>query len=336
MKHLSDTPRPPSLERPEIPPDLDMVVLRALAKNPDDRFQTAEEMDAELARVAAGRRRHRETADAATAVLSGHRARECADGDRAAAPRRPPVHRPSYRYADPPRAPAPDLALAARAPARRARGRRGLVTPTDGSRTRSSGSGRSRCRTSSGSAEDLAVAQRAGEGARRRGVHREPNETQKEGLVFRPGPRRRRAARQGEHGRRSTSRTGPPKVKVPDVTGDSRDEAISTLTDARPGGQGRGRLLEGGAGHGRRPGPGRRADGEQGLERPHQRLAGPPADRDPDRRRPALRQRRRRSSRAAGSPWRRQDVDSSQPKDTVIGQSPSRRRPRPRAARRSR
>src|SRR5215210_6854464 len=52
MKHLSDTPRPPSLERPEIPPDLDMVVLRALAKNPDDRFQTAEEMDAELDRVA--------------------------------------------------------------------------------------------------------------------------------------------------------------------------------------------------------------------------------------------------------------------------------------------
>src|SRR6266496_2383575 len=44
MKHLSDTPRPPSLERPEIPPDLDMIVLRALAKSPDDRFQTAEEM----------------------------------------------------------------------------------------------------------------------------------------------------------------------------------------------------------------------------------------------------------------------------------------------------
>src|ERR687891_1482336 len=40
MKHLSDTPRPPSARRTEIPPDLDMVVLRALAKNPDDRFQT--------------------------------------------------------------------------------------------------------------------------------------------------------------------------------------------------------------------------------------------------------------------------------------------------------
>jgi serine/threonine protein kinase len=54
MKHLSDTPRPPSVLRPDIPPDLDMVVLRALAKSPEDRFQTAEEMDEELERVANG------------------------------------------------------------------------------------------------------------------------------------------------------------------------------------------------------------------------------------------------------------------------------------------
>src|ERR687895_1923392 len=71
MKHLSDTPRPPSTIRPEIPPDLDMIVLRALAKNPDDRFQTAEEMDAELARVEGGGSVTTITADAATAVLSG-------------------------------------------------------------------------------------------------------------------------------------------------------------------------------------------------------------------------------------------------------------------------
>src|SRR5438876_7773662 len=71
MRHLSDTPQPPSTKRPEIPPDLDMIVLRALAKNPDDRFQTAEEMDAELERVAGGGAVTTETADAATAVLSG-------------------------------------------------------------------------------------------------------------------------------------------------------------------------------------------------------------------------------------------------------------------------
>src|SRR5215217_8114165 len=63
MRHLSDTPRPPSMVRPEIPPDLDMVVLRALAKRPEDRFQTAEEMDAELERVASGAGVTAETAD---------------------------------------------------------------------------------------------------------------------------------------------------------------------------------------------------------------------------------------------------------------------------------
>jgi beta-lactam-binding protein with PASTA domain len=71
MKHLSEVPRPPSALRPDISPDLDMVVLRALAKDPAERFESAEEMDAELARVAAGSAVTSETADAATAVLSG-------------------------------------------------------------------------------------------------------------------------------------------------------------------------------------------------------------------------------------------------------------------------
>jgi beta-lactam-binding protein with PASTA domain len=71
MKHLSEVPKPPSALRPEIPPDLDMVVLRALAKDPSERFESAEEMDAELARVAGGSSVTAETADAATAVLAG-------------------------------------------------------------------------------------------------------------------------------------------------------------------------------------------------------------------------------------------------------------------------
>jgi eukaryotic-like serine/threonine-protein kinase len=71
MKHLSEVPKPPSTLRPEVPPDLDMVVLRALAKDPAERFESAEEMDAELARVAAGNSVTAETADAATAVLAG-------------------------------------------------------------------------------------------------------------------------------------------------------------------------------------------------------------------------------------------------------------------------
>ena len=71
MKHLSEIPKPPSALRPEVSPDLDMVVLRALAKDPADRFESAEEMDKELARVAAGMGVTSETADAATAVLAG-------------------------------------------------------------------------------------------------------------------------------------------------------------------------------------------------------------------------------------------------------------------------
>src|SRR6266496_5299507 len=48
MKHLSAVPKPPSELRPEVPHDLDLVVLRALAKNPEERYQTAEEMDRDL------------------------------------------------------------------------------------------------------------------------------------------------------------------------------------------------------------------------------------------------------------------------------------------------
>jgi eukaryotic-like serine/threonine-protein kinase len=54
MKHLSNAPKPPSKLRSEIPPELDKVVLRALAKNPDERYQSADEMEADLERVARG------------------------------------------------------------------------------------------------------------------------------------------------------------------------------------------------------------------------------------------------------------------------------------------
>jgi serine/threonine-protein kinase len=69
MKHLSNTPKPPSKLRPDVPPELDMVVLRALAKNPDDRYQSADEMEADLERVARGARVAAATVDTATQVL---------------------------------------------------------------------------------------------------------------------------------------------------------------------------------------------------------------------------------------------------------------------------
>ena len=39
MKHLSAIPEPPSEKRPDVPHELDSIVLRALAKRPDDRYQ---------------------------------------------------------------------------------------------------------------------------------------------------------------------------------------------------------------------------------------------------------------------------------------------------------
>jgi eukaryotic-like serine/threonine-protein kinase len=71
MKHLNDAPRPPSAVRPDIPPALDDVVLRSLAKAPDDRYQSAEEFADDLQRVEAGLPVARETSEAATQLLSG-------------------------------------------------------------------------------------------------------------------------------------------------------------------------------------------------------------------------------------------------------------------------
>ena len=70
MKHLSKTPDPPSRIRPEVPRDLDFVVMRALGKNPAERYQSADEMDADLARVARGVSVSPETEEAATAIIA--------------------------------------------------------------------------------------------------------------------------------------------------------------------------------------------------------------------------------------------------------------------------
>jgi eukaryotic-like serine/threonine-protein kinase len=76
MKHLNEVPDPPSDHRPEVPDDLDLVVLRALAKEPADRYPSAAAMDADLETVAHGGRVPSETAEAATMVLSGTRTAE--------------------------------------------------------------------------------------------------------------------------------------------------------------------------------------------------------------------------------------------------------------------
>ena len=71
MKHLSQVPPAPSSIRPEVPHDLDLVVLRALAKEPADRYRSAKEMDRDLELVGRGDAVGPETEEAATMVLRG-------------------------------------------------------------------------------------------------------------------------------------------------------------------------------------------------------------------------------------------------------------------------
>src|SRR4051794_14870006 len=70
MKHQSAIPDPPSRRNPQVPRDLDLIVLRALAKNPKHRYQSAEEMSADLERVGRGGSVSDTTENAATMVLS--------------------------------------------------------------------------------------------------------------------------------------------------------------------------------------------------------------------------------------------------------------------------
>jgi beta-lactam-binding protein with PASTA domain/predicted Ser/Thr protein kinase len=71
MKHLSAVPEAPSAKRPDIPHELDAIVLRALAKDPEQRYRNARDMDADLARFAAGLSVSPATEEAATSVLAG-------------------------------------------------------------------------------------------------------------------------------------------------------------------------------------------------------------------------------------------------------------------------
>jgi serine/threonine-protein kinase len=107
MKHLSQVPAPPSAHRPEVPRDLDYVVLRALAKDAGDRYHSAEEMDSDLERIARGIGVSAETAEAATTVLSRTDTGEAATTIRpadAAAPTST-TYTPGryYEYDEPPR-----------------------------------------------------------------------------------------------------------------------------------------------------------------------------------------------------------------------------------------
>src|SRR5256886_48552 len=102
MKHLSSVPEPPSAKRADVPRDLDMVVMRALAKEPSERYHSAEEMDADLRRVSRGVAISPATEEAATAIIS----RPPPTAVTEVTPRPPVPYAPTaayYDYEEPPR-----------------------------------------------------------------------------------------------------------------------------------------------------------------------------------------------------------------------------------------
>ena len=54
-KHVREEPMPPSQRNPDVPADLEQIILTALAKDPDHRYQTADDMRADLLRFRRGR-----------------------------------------------------------------------------------------------------------------------------------------------------------------------------------------------------------------------------------------------------------------------------------------
>ncbi len=51
-KHVQAPPKPPSVFQPGLDPILEQVILKSIAKRPEDRFQTGEEFDSAISRVA--------------------------------------------------------------------------------------------------------------------------------------------------------------------------------------------------------------------------------------------------------------------------------------------
>ena len=226
MKHLSQAPLPPSTHRPEVPRDLDYVVLRALAKDPAERYRSAEDMDSDLERIARGIGVSAETAEAATSVLSRT---EVADALTTVRPAKT-AYTPGryYEYEEAPRRRSIwpwllALLLIAGALV-------GGWYVYQGIQDQLSATEAVTVPDVEGILESRAVSEIRDAGLEPN-VRREPNSDVPKGIVASQDPSPPQRADRGTFVTIVVS-SGKPKVTVPDVIGDDRDDAVGDLRDA--------------------------------------------------------------------------------------------------------
>ena len=228
MKHLSTVPEPPSAKRADVPRDLDMVVMRALAKDPSERYQSAEEMDADLRRINRGVAISPVTEEAATAIISRPPAEVTAITSHA--PRPPAPYAPPaayYDYDEPPRRAIWPWIVALLFVTAALVGGYFLYSQIQdqlsGSKTVAVGDYR-------GIREADAVPKIRAKGLKPN-VVRQPSTTVDETFVISQTPN------PGDHIPKNNFvtiyvSTGPPKTEVPNVVGEQQDRALSDLQDA--------------------------------------------------------------------------------------------------------
>ena len=234
MKHLSATPPSPPSKRARRSRTPRPVVLRALAKDPAERYQSAEEMDADLARVAAALTCRAETEEAATMVLRGRGVRRRrADRDRAAGggdagPRPPPT--------------TPRTLLRLRGAAAAVPSGRGSCVLLVAAAAVAGFFAYSQIQDQLNEAKPVAVPTSSGSRRRTpsptstrrasRPIPRHPPraDDRSRRARLRPGPGPGRPRRQGQHRRRSWSRRARRRSIVPGVIGRTSEDAVAALT----------------------------------------------------------------------------------------------------------
>jgi len=235
MKHLSQTPVPPSQLRPELPHDVDLVLTRALAKDPDDRYQSAEEMDADLERLARGAAVSAETEESATQIIRAPTGPMSATAATMIVPPRyakpvPPLPSPVYYDLEEPVHRRPIWPWVAALLFVIGAGVGGWFLYDQISNKLSSG-GSVPVELYTGMRQDLAKAKITADGFQPI-LRYAPNTTTANGVVFKQAPLAGDHASKGDPITIWVS-TGVPKSPVPDLVGKQSTDAVAALKDAK-------------------------------------------------------------------------------------------------------